>query len=126
MYATNFNDEDFTDLQTLIDLLATYKPVIHCVHINIDRDRVTDETKMTALKKHFHSKMSEGRLIFEIIDNDDFLEGVNNYVNKNHIDSIAVVHHRRGFIKSLFTKNHARELLYHSDIPLYIFPGKHE
>lgn len=126
MYATNFNDEDFTDLQKLFDLLVTYKPVVHCVHINIDRDRLTDETKMESLKKHFQSKMQEGLLIFEIIDNDDFLEGVNEYVEKNHIDSIAVVHHRKGFIKSLFTRNHTRELLYHSDIPLYIFPGQNE
>jgi nucleotide-binding universal stress UspA family protein len=126
MYATNFNDEDFTDLQKLFDLLITYKPVIHCVHINIDRDRLTDESKMAALKKHFQQKMLEGRLIFEIIDNDDFLEGVNNYVTQNNIDSIAVVHHRRGFIKSLFTKNHTRELLFHSDVPLYIFPGQNE
>jgi hypothetical protein len=126
MYATNFNDEDFTDLQKLFDLLVTYKPVIHCVHINIDRDRLTDETKMESLKKHFQEKMQEGRLIFEIIDNDDFLEGVNDFVKKNHIDGIAVVHHRKGFIKSLFTRNHTRELLYHSDIPLYIFPGRKE
>ncbi len=126
MYATNFNDEDFTDLQKLFSLLVTYKPVIHCVHINIDRDRITDESKMAALKKHFENKMSEGRLIFEIIDNDDFLEGMSDYVGKNHIDCIAVVHHRRGFIKSLFTKNHTRELMYHSDIPLYIFPGQNE
>lgn len=126
MYATNFNDEDFTDLQKLFSLLVTYKPVIHCVHINIDRDRMTDETKMAALKKHFENKMTEGSLVFEIIDNDDFLEGVNDYVDKNNIDCIAVVHHRRGFIKSLFTKNHTRELLYHSGIPLYIFPGQNE
>lgn len=124
MYATDFNDEDVKDLEKLIDLLVNYQPVIHCVHINMDKDRLTDESKMNALKKHFSSMTKSGKLIFKIIDEDDFLEGINNYVKENNIDVISLVRHRRGFLKRLFTKDHTRELLFHSDIPLYIFPGK--
>ncbi|MFP4469630.1 MAG: universal stress protein [Bacteroidales bacterium] len=124
LYATDFNDEDVKDISKLIDLLSDYDPVIHCVHINIDKDRIADESKMNVLKSHFKEQTEAGRLIFRVIDKEDFLTGINEYVKKNHIDITAVVRHRKSFLKRLFVKDHTRELLFHSDIPLYIFPGK--
>ena len=126
LYATNLANEDEKDLRRLFELLITYRPIIHCVHINIDNGKFADEEQMNSLKAYFEDEINEGRLIFKVIDNVDFLEGINTYVNDNHIDIISVVHHRKGFLKRLFTKDHTRELLFHSDIPLYIFPGNQE
>lgn len=123
LYATNFNDEDIYDLQRLIDLLVNYNPLIHCVHINFDAEHGADLEKMEALKSHFREKTIDGRLVFKIIEDVDFLQGINNYVAENKIDIIALVNHRRSFMKRLFTKDHTRELLFYSDLPLYIFPG---
>ncbi len=124
MYATNFNDEDTDDIHRLISLLVDYKPKIHCVHINIDKDKITDDEKMGKLKVHFADEINSGKITFKIIDNENFIEGVNDYVKENKIDIISVVHHRRSFLKSLFSKDHTKKLLFHSDVPLYIFPGK--
>ncbi len=126
LYATNLANEDEKDLRRLFELLITYRPIIHCVHINIDNGKFADEEQMNSLKAYFEDEINEGRLIFKVIDNVDFLEGINTYVNDNQIDIISVVHHRKGFLKRLFTKDHTRELLFHSDIPLYIFPGNQE
>jgi len=126
LYATNLANEDEKDLRRLFELLITYKPVIHCVHVNIDNDKFADEDKMHSLKTYFEDEIKEGRLVFKIIDSVDFLDGINTYVKENQIDIISVVHHRKGFLKSLFTKDHTRELLFHADIPLYIFPGNQE
>jgi nucleotide-binding universal stress UspA family protein len=123
LYATDFNDEDIYDLQRLIDLLVNYNPVIHCLHINLDDDHAADESKMEILKSHFREKTGEGRLVFRVIEDKDFLRGINNYVKENNIDIISIVNHRKSFLKRLFTKDHTRELLFHSDLPLYIFPG---
>jgi len=123
LYATDFNDEDTKDLARLFELLATYNPVIHCVHVNVDGNRLADEAKMNALKEHFSGKMDAGQLVFKIIDNEDFVEAVNLYVIENKIDVISVVHHRKGFLKRLVNKDHTHELLVHLDVPLYIFPG---
>jgi len=123
LYATDFNDEDVYDFQRLIDLISNYNPVIHCLHINFDADHSADIEKMESLKSHFREKSYYGKLIFKVIEDVDFLQGINNYVSENKIDIIAIVNHRRGFLKRLFTKDHTRELLFHSDLPLKIFPG---
>ena len=124
IYATDFNDEDIKDLDVLFGFLVAYHPMVHCVHVNVDGDRLADEEKMEALKSHFSAKMVSGRLVFKVIDNEDFVEGVNQYVTENKIDIISVVHHRKGFLKRLVSKSHTHELLVHSDVPLYIFPGE--
>jgi nucleotide-binding universal stress UspA family protein len=124
MSATDFNDEDTRDLDKLFGLLKAFNPVVHCVHVNVDGDHLADEAKMLALKEHFTEKMSSGKLMFEVIDNENFVEAINQYVTKNIIDIISVVHHRRSFLKRLVSKSYTQELLVHSDVPLYIFPGE--
>jgi nucleotide-binding universal stress UspA family protein len=125
LYTTDFNDEDDSDLQRLIELLMYYHPKIHCIHIDIDDDYPADAARMQKLQQQFPVEVAKGSPItFEVIRHDDFLEGVNEYVVAHHIDLIAVVNHRRSFLKRLFTKDHTRELLSASDVPLFIFPGK--
>ncbi|NCU34495.1 universal stress protein [Candidatus Falkowbacteria bacterium] len=125
LYTTDFNDEDDSDLQRLIELLGYYNPMIHCIHIDIDDDYPVDAARMQKLKQQFPIEVARNASItFEVIRHDDFLEGVNEYVEANQIDLIAVVNHRRSFLKRLFTKDHTRELLSASDLPLFIFPGK--
>jgi len=126
MYATDFNDEDTRDLDKLFGLLKAYNPIIHCVHVNVDGDQLADEAKMHALKKHFTDKMESGTLVFKVIDNENFVDAINQYVTENDIDVISVVHHRRGFLKRLVSKSYTRELLVHSNVPMYIFPGEAE
>jgi len=124
MYATDFTDEDLGDIYKLFGLLAAYDPIIHCVHVNVDGDQLADKAKMPALKEHFSEKMASGRLVFKVIDNENFVEAINQYVTDHKIDIISVVHHRKGFLKRLVSKSHTQELLVHSDVPLYIFPGE--
>jgi nucleotide-binding universal stress UspA family protein len=123
MYATDFSDEDMKDLDKLFGFLVSYQPMVHCLHVNVDGDHLADEAKMNSLKVHFNEKMESGRLVFKVIDNEDFVDGINQYVNENEIDIISVVHHRKGFLERLVSKSHTHELLVHSNVPLYIFPG---
>jgi nucleotide-binding universal stress UspA family protein len=127
LYTTDFNDEDDSDLNRLIELLKYYHPNIHCIHIDIDDNMPADAAKMEKLKALFSTQTTKGSAVtFEVIPHEDFLGGVNEYVNAHEIDLIAVVNHRKGFIKRLFTTDHTRQLLFTSDVPLFIFPGKTE
>jgi nucleotide-binding universal stress UspA family protein len=124
MYATDFNDENIGDISKLFGLLAAYNPIIHCIHVNVDGDRQADEEKMYSIQKHFNKKMESGKLVFKVIDNEDFVQGINQYVMEHNIDIISVVHRRKGFLKRLVSKSYTQELLVHSEVPLYIFPGE--
>jgi nucleotide-binding universal stress UspA family protein len=124
MYASGFKDEDDEALQKLINLVSGYNPVIHCIHIDVDGDTDVDIKKMKALETIFQDRLKEHKIIFEVIRHENFLEGINSYVDVNNIDLIAVVHHRKSLLKRIFVKDHTRELLFHSRVPLYIFPER--
>ncbi len=123
LYATDFNDEDRFDLERLIELLSSYNPVIHCVHVDKENESEKVNEKLVGLKSYFDSNYGETIINFEILCGDNFLECINKYVDEYKIDLVAVVHRRKGFLKRLFIKDHTRELLFHSGVPLYIFPG---
>jgi nucleotide-binding universal stress UspA family protein len=124
LYATGFNNEDADALQKLINLVSGYNPVIHCIHVDVDGDTELDMEKMQVLEANFQDRITEHKILFDVIRNDDFLEGINKYVEENKIDLIAVVHHRKSLLKRIFVKDHTRQLLFHSKVPLYIFPEK--
>lgn len=123
LYATDFNDENVRDIQRLIDLVNDYNPVIHCVHVNLEKDSGADMEKMEQLRNHFSDPGLSEKLLFTIIEEEDFLQAIDNYVSAHQIDMIAIIRHRKGFIRRLFSKDRTRELLFHSHLPLYIFPG---
>ncbi len=123
LYATDLRGDDINALQTLVELVSNYKPVVHCIHVDVDNDPLPDRSKMDQLQSQFSNEVSRGRIVFDVICGDDFLACLDDYVDKKHIDLIAVVNHRKSFLKRLFTIDHTRQLLFHSDLPLYIFPG---
>lgn len=124
VYATDLKGDDRTYITTLVDLVSNYKPVIHCVHVDMDKESDSGRVKMDELMQNFRPETENGSMVFEVIRDDDFLSSIDNYIQKKQIDMVAVVHHRKGFIKRLFTKDHTRQLLFHSGLPLYIFPGE--
>jgi nucleotide-binding universal stress UspA family protein len=123
MYATDLSDESTNDLQRLFDYLVMDNPVIHVVHVDVNGDHQADSDKINALKEKFDGKLKEGKLLFRVITSEDFVDGINDYVETNKIDVIAVVHHRKSFLKRLVSKDHTHELLVHSMVPLFVFPG---
>ncbi|NCA84579.1 MAG: universal stress protein [Clostridia bacterium] len=127
LYTTDFNDEDDSDLRRLIGLLKYYHPKIHCIHIDLDGNAPVDAARMQKLQQQFSDATEKNSsIVFEVIRHDDFLEGINEYAKDHNIDLIAVVNHRKSFLKRLFTTDHTRQLLFASDVPLFIFPGKTE
>jgi len=123
LYATDLKGEDIHALQTLIELVSNYKPVIHCIHVDVDNDPSPDRSKMDELKTKFSKEAGDGNIVFDVVCGDDFLTCLDGYVGEKNIDLVAVVNHRKSFLKRLFTIDHTRQLLFHSDLPLYIFPG---
>jgi len=121
LYATDLKGDDTAGLNTLIDLVSNYNPVIHCIHVDMENDPESGRARMEALRSDFSAGAAGKSIIFDVLSGNNFLTCVDDYILKNKIDLIAVVHHRKGFLRRLFTTNHTRQLLFHSSLPLYIF-----
>jgi nucleotide-binding universal stress UspA family protein len=51
-----------------------------------------------------------------------FEESINDYIDKNQIDLLVMMTHKRGFIQSIFNRSLTRKMGYHSKVPILAIP----
>lgn len=55
---------------------------------------------------------------YHFSDNANFIEGVNEFAVKESVDLIITIPKKHGLLDGLFSKNHTKELAFHSHVPL--------
>jgi len=124
MYATNFDESDFKAIHKLIYLVSPFDMKIHCVHIRAGNKDPWDSIKMDGLKEHLKKEYIGKEVEIDIIDNDNIINGLDNYVKDKHIDIISMTTHKRGFFSRLFTTSLTKQMLFHTKIPMLVFHSK--
>jgi nucleotide-binding universal stress UspA family protein len=121
LYATDFDDSDFRTLRKLMTLLRPFNVRLYCVHIASEKESTFDHVKMNSLKDHFQTEFGDFKLNCDLIQRDDVLQGLEDYIEEKEIDLLALTTHKRGVIERLFNPSLARQMLFHTNIPLLIF-----
>jgi nucleotide-binding universal stress UspA family protein len=121
LYATNFDDSDFKSLYTLTNILSPFDVRIYCLHIAVDVDTSMNVAKMNNLKEHIKNEYSEFNLNYDLIQHEDVVRGLEDYIEEKEIDILALTTHKRGIIERFFNPSLAKKMLFHSNIPLLIF-----
>jgi nucleotide-binding universal stress UspA family protein len=65
--------------------------------------------------------MSPLKSVFHFTSNPDVDEGTIDFSERNHIDLLLVFSKHHGFIDSITHKNHSKQLVLHSHIPVMVF-----
>jgi len=121
LYASNFEESDFKSLRKLMTLVRPFNMKIFCAHISLSDQDPLEKTKMEKLKQHFEDEYQDYEIYCDIISHEDIVKGLEKYIDDQEIDLLAVTTHKRGIIERLFNPSIAREMLFHSHIPLLIF-----
>lgn len=58
--------------------------------------------------------------IVKMVDNPDFINGINQFVEENEIDLVIVVPKKHGLFESLFKRSHTKMLAFHARVPLMV------
>ena len=117
MLATDLkNVVETTPAETIKELLQTTQASLHIVNIyedesDISADKVYQQELLNSLFKdsspHFH-----------VINNDSFIDGVNDFVDKQGIDLIIAIPKKHGFFANMFKERHTKKLAFHTHVPL--------
>jgi len=121
LYATDFDDSDFKALRKLMTLIRPFNMKIFCIHIALDASSTFDKVKMNSLKDHFYKEYGEYNLYCDLIEHDDVVQGLEDYIDEKDIDMIAMTTHKRGVFERLFNPSLAKRMLFHTNIPLLVF-----
>jgi nucleotide-binding universal stress UspA family protein len=95
---------------------------IHVVNVNSGEIPITVKRSRETM---LYGQLSDTEPKYHVVEQDDVVEGVNEFVKARHADLVAVVPHRRHFLDSLFHKSITKEMAFHTDVPLLALPDKY-
>ena len=123
MYATDFDDADFLSINKLFSIVKPLNPNIYCVHVGAGENASWCKVKMQGLKEYFNKTHEVINLECHIINDEDFFNAFEKFIIEKKINIVSIITHKRNVIAKLFNLNpsRAKQLLYHTNIPLLVF-----
>jgi nucleotide-binding universal stress UspA family protein len=117
LYPTEFLHDDQKIIKTILKLLTKFDIKIHCIHL-IQPEKTEASNLMDALRAQFKDEMNKGLLCFDLLESKNFIDSLETYIEQNHINLIAFVAHKRGFLREIFTQKLTKKDLFHLRLPM--------
>ena len=119
VYATDFDANDVEVLDSIKEMADVFGAEVTCLHINTQMELVEEKRqKMNVLKANTYPQASNVR--FQILEGRGVESSLQQYIEQNHVDMVAVMPQKRGFISNLFHRSISKKLAYHTQIPLMV------
>jgi nucleotide-binding universal stress UspA family protein len=117
MLASDFKDvEETTPVHSIKSLLNATKAALYIVNVQ-ERDKEITADK-TAQQQSLLKLLQEYNPRIEFENNEDFIAGINHFVETNNIDIIITIPKKHKLFEGLFTERHTKKLAFHSHVPL--------
>jgi len=116
VFATDLKDIDTDEMvEPVRDLVHMYHSPLLFVNVLEDDyiNRVESEEKIA---NHFPGV----NLSFNFIEDEDVIEGINNFIEENEADIVALVRHNMGMIDRLFHPSITKQMVLHPEHPMLI------
>jgi len=121
MYVTDFDDSDYVAIEKLMNIVNPFNVRLNCVHISSHDTNKWDKVKMESFREHITEIYPNQTFNCDLIEQEDELKGIQDFVQEKHIDIISLVTHKRNIISKLLNPSIAKKLLFHTNIPLLVF-----
>lgn len=105
-----------TPVQPIKNILDATKAKLHIVNVYENEKEVT--ANKTYQHELLHSLLKEYDPQFHFEYNEDFMTGINDFAQANHIDLIITIPKKHTFFEGLFKQRHTKKLAFHSHVPL--------
>ena len=121
VYATNFDEKDFTVLDKLLQILKPFKTRLICAHVGQPTESGWDLARLEGMKDILHKKYNDLEFECRLIVGKNTQDALEKYFLDEKVDVLALTTHKRNMISQLFNPSLARKMTYHAKTPLLIF-----
>ena len=122
MYATRFDETDYTAIRKLLTIVSGFNVNVFCVNVCDDPENSVVKAKMDGLREYFKKVAKKAKVDFEIIRGNNTVETLNGYISGKNIDLFALTMRKRSLMERIFNPSITRKMLSDASIPLLIFP----
>lgn len=124
LYATDFDDTDFSALSRLISILHPFKAKVYCVHVARKDVGKEDELLMLELRKYLFETLGEVNFECGLLESNDMQHGIDKFIVSRNIDVLAINTQKRNLLQRIFKPSITKKFLFHSEIPLLVFQAR--
>lgn len=122
VFATDMMEIDVETITRLVDFATHFSANLQIVHVLHKQDYLSPE-QASAFKERFAEVANYDKLGFHIVSADGrtVVEAIEDYVEENSIDVLAIQNQERGFLDKIFKPSVSKKLAVHAKIPLIAF-----
>ena len=118
-FLTNFDQKDLIAIDAVISLYKKEGLEICFIHTSEKKD-TWDEVMLTGIKNYFANHYPLLKTEYVLLKRDESLEPLQNYLDKNKVDLVALNPRKRNLFARFFNQGIATKLLFNVDMPLLV------
>lgn len=115
-FANLYREKDFVALQRLCAMIAPFESTIKSIFVKKPNSDVTAEEIAI-----WESRCTDLNVQFFVIPDDNVRATIDDFINSQHIDLLAMLTEKRGFFQELFSSSLTQKLSNKLDIPILAF-----
>ncbi len=116
VYAYDDIKSGLPSFQRLLEFAEIYNSEITLLHI-IDEESNTVEINQQEFEK-IKKTVTYEKIRLELIRENNVIEGINDYINSNKVDVLAMAIRKRTLLDKIFSRSLTKKMAYHTKIPL--------
>ena len=119
VYATDLQESETNEIVSVTEIASIFDAEVTLLHVCDKSEEVLMEEK-NSLYEDLRKNINYEKLNFELVENEDVVKGIDEYVTNNPVDIIAMATHHRSLLGRLFGKSLTKDMVYHCRIPLLV------
>lgn len=122
VFATDYHDSDSESIHYLCKIGREFNSKITILHVADGKLEIQDESAcFSNLKKEIRLKVPYKNMRFHLLENKHIATELDDFVNENHVDMVAVSKQKKSYFPKLFMQSITKKMLYHTAIPVLVF-----
>jgi len=106
-----------TILEPLKDFVKLFKSHVYLLNVMPELEIASPTRKKVAGNQIEHA-LEEFSHSFKFLENNDIVDGINEFVDENNIDMIVMIPRKHSLLESVFQGSNTKRMAFHSHIPL--------
>lgn len=124
-FLTNFSQRDLDSFAEMMEFFKSHTVNVFLTHIENKKTDKWTMIKLEGIQSYFEKIYPNIKLSYNLIEGEDnVISNLDEFVQKNKIDLIALTTAKRNVFTRMFKPSVSRKILFHSDTPLFVLRGQ--
>ncbi len=117
VYATDLEEKELNEIKILAGISKLFNAELTLLHVCNEKETAIMEDKEKIFNE-LKVEIDYMKTNLEMVQNENVINGIDDYVSKHKTDIISMATHRRSLLGKIFDRSLTKQMAYHTRIPL--------